>query len=352
MALPLLMVLPLALPAPAEAQLERLTVPSGAVRIEIGGAFQNLSSRINQGSTEDLLVDIAAQRGALRADGDINTGTFQVGLALGLTDRLTLFGVVPIVRQRVRALFVFPPAGAGGADTSLVSTSLTRVGDGAAGATFLLWNRWDRGTRLGGSRVAITAEVRFPTGIPANPEELVPAGTGGERTEIAALLTADVGRGVLGARLLGGYRRRAGRNVERFLPTGGGDGSIAVLSYSAGDIVELGARPFVRLAPALALEGGLVYTRTGADGYAYASAGEAVPGVDPNILAEGSAGSFWTIGVGFTYSSRGSSDQDSPRFPVEARWIYEGVFASSSGIVPKARRVVLELRVYARLWGR
>jgi len=349
-ALPLLFALSLVFPPVARAQLERLTVPAGAFRIDIGGTFQNLSSRFNQGSTEDLLVDIAAQRGALNADGDINTGTFRMGLALGLTNRLTLYGEVPIVRQRVRARFLFPPSGGGAADTSLISTSLTRVGDGAAGASFLLWDRWDRGSRLGGSRAAVSAEVRFPNGIPANPEQVIPAGTGGERTEVAARFVADLGRGALGVRLQGGYRWRTGRNVERFVPTGGGNGSVVVLNYQAGDVVELSARPFIRLAPALALQGGLGYTRTGADGYGYASAGDAIPGVDPNILAEGSEGSFWTIGGGITYSSPGSTHPEAGGLPVEARWTYEGVFASGSGVVPKARRVVLELRIYARLW--
>ncbi len=120
-----------AAPSAAHAQLTAIGVPRGAVRFEITGDFRNFDSRFNQGVTEVYTADF--QRAAIGAEffpdllpaeaaigriaggssyrlsigrtatqGDANVGTLGIGLALGLTKRLTLFGTVPIVRQRVQ----------------------------------------------------------------------------------------------------------------------------------------------------------------------------------------------------------------------------------------------------------
>jgi len=130
-----------AAPSPAHAQLTAIGVPPGVVRFEITGEFRNFDSRFNRGATEVYTADF--QRAAIGAEffpdllpaeatigriagassyrlsigrtatqGDANVGTLGIGLALGLTKRLTLFGTVPIVRQRVQTAQRFDAGGA------------------------------------------------------------------------------------------------------------------------------------------------------------------------------------------------------------------------------------------------
>ncbi len=135
------LLLALASTSVARAQLPEVGVPRGAVRFEITGELKNFDSRFNQGRTEVYTADF--QRAAIGGEffpdllpaeatigriagmpsyrlsigrtatqGDANLGTLGIGLAIGLTDRLTIFGTVPIVRQRVQTFQRFDAAGA------------------------------------------------------------------------------------------------------------------------------------------------------------------------------------------------------------------------------------------------
>ena len=126
---------------PVHAQLQAVGVPRGAVRFEVTGEFRNFDSRFNRGETEAYTDDfrqsaiggaffpdlLAAEStigriagltayqlslGRTATQGDVNLGTLGFGLALGLTSRLTLFGTVPIVRQRVQTAVRFNAEGA------------------------------------------------------------------------------------------------------------------------------------------------------------------------------------------------------------------------------------------------
>ncbi len=125
----------------AEAQLERLTVPSGAVRIELGGDFRAFDRRFFDGTLQDYGADFTAAPlgsaffpaladaearlaqasgisdyrmavGSTTGRAQASLGTGVIGLSLGLTDRLTLFGRAPFVRQRAEAQVLFDSAGA------------------------------------------------------------------------------------------------------------------------------------------------------------------------------------------------------------------------------------------------
>lgn len=124
----------------AHAQLPALGVPRGMVRLEVGGGFAAAGDRFEDGTREDLLADFASEAlgsdvfpeladaegrfaallgapyrfnlGAFRANGFAEAGTLRVGIAVGLTSRVTLFANVPFTRTRVRLKGPIDPAGA------------------------------------------------------------------------------------------------------------------------------------------------------------------------------------------------------------------------------------------------
>ncbi len=123
------------------AQLPLLTAPRGTVRIEFGGAFAPATSAWIDGTKRDLgspltiaaltstttpllgdlesrLSEILGRPAAPTALGGLTTiaehqrGTATIGLALGLTRRITLFGTVPIVSVRTQRRTTYDPLGA------------------------------------------------------------------------------------------------------------------------------------------------------------------------------------------------------------------------------------------------
>lgn len=122
--------------APLAAQLPPLTVPRGHFRLDLTGSFLTADQRLRNGTTENLALDfvragagsdllgglaaadevlprVTGVPGARLALGNttasrmLTTGTGGIGLAWGVTDRLTVFGYLPIVRVKVRSTFGF-----------------------------------------------------------------------------------------------------------------------------------------------------------------------------------------------------------------------------------------------------
>ncbi|MEP6474638.1 MAG: hypothetical protein ABJC74_13005 [Gemmatimonadota bacterium] len=146
---------------PLAAQLEQVGVPRGQMRVEIGGSFDNWSQRFFDGGSQDWNADFSSDSlgsnripelgtsegvlgrllgqsnfrlsiGSTQATELVNVGTLNLGLAIGLTSRLTVFGRIPMVRARAqpRVLFKgdsvgFNPASAvyGSSEGSLASQS-------------------------------------------------------------------------------------------------------------------------------------------------------------------------------------------------------------------------------------
>ena len=161
----ILLVIGLASSSTAHAQLSGVGVPRGAMRFEITGEFRNFDSRFNQGVTEVYTADF--QRAPIGGEffpdllsaeatigriagapsyrlsigrtatlGDANVGTLGIGLALGLTKRLTLFGTVPIVRQRVQTTQRFDAGGANAGFNPADPVFGTQTGPAEAAAFF------------------------------------------------------------------------------------------------------------------------------------------------------------------------------------------------------------------------
>lgn len=119
------------LPSAAHAQLPPLTVPKGHLRMDLGGSFNTWDRRFRLGQSEDAAQDFIRDAvgsdfwpglrpgdslltritgltnvlnlGSTTASQHVFVGSASLGLAYGLTSRLTLFGVVPFRRVQVRS---------------------------------------------------------------------------------------------------------------------------------------------------------------------------------------------------------------------------------------------------------
>jgi hypothetical protein len=128
-------------PATVQAQLPPLGVPRGAVRLEIDGGIESWDTRFLDGQKEGLgsdlssaalgsdrfpsLVDaearigrasgIAGYRinlGQLSTDAHADLGIANFGLSLGLTNSITIFGRLPLVRSRIQRTTSLDPTAA------------------------------------------------------------------------------------------------------------------------------------------------------------------------------------------------------------------------------------------------
>jgi len=129
------------LTTPAAAQLPEIGVPRGIVRFGIGGDFANTSNQFFQGTEEPYRAQFAtsalgtayypglaanqAQIASLSGNANYalsvggatmhaqaSVGTLQLAATVGLTSKLSLFGVVPIVRQQVQVDYRVDSTGA------------------------------------------------------------------------------------------------------------------------------------------------------------------------------------------------------------------------------------------------
>lgn len=127
--------------APLPAQLPYLTAPTGTLRIELGGSFEPTSSEFADGGRRDfgdpigaaaltaatspLVRDLESRLGevlgrsvtghslgALSADAMLQRGTGIIGLATGISERLTAVARIPIVSIRTEARVTSDPTGA------------------------------------------------------------------------------------------------------------------------------------------------------------------------------------------------------------------------------------------------
>jgi hypothetical protein len=167
-------------------------------------------------------------------------------------------------------------------------------------------------------------------------------------------LVTDVGAGTIGARITGSYMRQLPSTVlvrvtSPSQPFVGPD-RLAFVRRDLGDIIAIGVSPFYRLARTLALQAGVVHWTRGTDEVTYASPADALPGVDPSVLAEDSKANATMLSVGITYANPGGLRPGGTGLPVDASWSYERVLRAGGGRVPDTHRVVGRFRVYFGIW--
>jgi hypothetical protein len=162
-------------PSAVRAQLAPVGVPAGAVRVDLDGAVDIWDHRWLDGKRQPLAADLSSPAlgsdllpslgdadarigritglsgyrlnlGALTADAQAEEGHGFLGLALGITRAITVFGRIPLVRARVQTHFALDPAGADaglnpGSDQQTAffqqfDASLTALGDRLAAGDF------------------------------------------------------------------------------------------------------------------------------------------------------------------------------------------------------------------------
>jgi hypothetical protein len=128
-------------PSAVRAQLAPVGVPAGAVRVDLDGAVDIWDHRWLDGKREPLGADLSSPAfgsdllpslgdadarigritglsdyrlnlGALATDALADEGRGFLGLALGISRAITIFGRIPLVRTRVQPHFALDPAGA------------------------------------------------------------------------------------------------------------------------------------------------------------------------------------------------------------------------------------------------
>jgi len=126
---------------PLSAQLPEIGAPRGVLRLEIGGTFANANDQFVDGTTapwrnqfssaaigtafypglaptQSLVAELSGNGSyALNVGGavmkaQVSVGTLQLGATLGVSGRLSLFGMVPIVRQGININYGFDGSGA------------------------------------------------------------------------------------------------------------------------------------------------------------------------------------------------------------------------------------------------
>ena len=131
----------LVMPSRVWAQLPPVGVPGGTVRVELDGSLETFDQRFRSGQRESYGADLSSpalgsDRIPLLADADVRIGRIignpsyrlnlgeltsdvmadigkgTLGLGLGLTDRITIFGRIPLVRTRVQPGLMLNPTNA------------------------------------------------------------------------------------------------------------------------------------------------------------------------------------------------------------------------------------------------
>jgi hypothetical protein len=295
-------------------------------------------------ATSDAGLAIGSRVAALQStlDGSLGVPGFTAAPALPTG---------PATEEDFRSA-VSDPAGPIG--IQLGQSEVSFRGDAETGLAVTLADRWDRGRRRGGFRAAVEGLVRFPTGVPARLDRALAIGTGDGQTDLEVRGVVDLGTGNVGIRLEGGYNRQLAADLrERVAPPSQPlppRSLETVVRLDPGDIIGLAARPFFRLARTFALIGGVEHWSKGRDAASYRSEADAIPGVDPDVLAEESDASATAVSVGVTYSNPGSLRPGGRGLPVDAGWTYERIVSASGGRLPDIHRVRARFRLYVGLW--
>ncbi len=261
------------LPLPLAAQLPPVSVPGGVIRVELDGSLTTFDQRFRAGRLEDygadhsssalgsdripLLADAEARIGRITgntgyrinlgglstdAHGDVGTGF--LGLSLGLTSGITVFGRIPLVRSRVQSAYQLDPSStdAGlnpGESTQLpffaeldaaLSTLSARLAagdyDGDPAQRALAQSTLADATSLRGDLFALLAEPT--TASPALPTQTSTAGAAIDSRVVSLQTTLSTSLGISGFTLTPNLHASALTEAEFTQMVTGTDGPIAL----------------------------------------------------------------------------------------------------------------------------
>ena len=332
---------------PARRALADATLAQGAT------LFEDLFTLLGDPGTTAPFVPTGGSEAATALNARLADlqGTLETDLGVGGFAALPTLPGAPATAEDVGALIgdPFGPVGVQPGDAEVVFR-----GDAETGLALTLADRWDRGGKRGGFRAAAEGLVRFPTGRRARNDRLLAVGTGDGQTDIEVRGVVDLGSGNVGLRVEAGYNRQlAGDVVDVVAPPSqpfAGSSLLASVRLDPGDVTTFAVRPFWRVARTFALVGSLERWSRGEDEVEYSTPEDAIPGVDPAVLAQETDAGATVVGFGITYSNPGALRTGGTGLPVDAGWTYERVVGASGGIVPDVHRMRARFRVYLGLW--
>lgn len=227
---------------------------------------------------------------------------------------------------------------------------LQYLGDIEVG-TALAWldHRPRRGLAI---RSVVVGTVRLRTGQLDRPDSFFDLGTGDRQPDVQGDLITDISRGGFGARLTARYVMQLSGRQERRLSSPDRPlalaGTLAAVERNPGEIVEGSVEPFLRIAPTLALSGGVRYWSKGADTYTYVRNQAPIEGTSPDVLSIGSKQNATALYAALNYSHDGVRRDGSRGMPMDAWLRWEMIASSSAGRVPASQSVSLMLRFYRK----
>ncbi|HEX7024575.1 MAG TPA: hypothetical protein VF187_07135 [Gemmatimonadales bacterium] len=229
---------------------------------------------------------------------------------------------------------------------------LQYLGDVEIGAAYAwLDHRPARGL---GIRSVLQGTVRLRTGKLDRPDDFFDLGTGEGQPDLQGDLVTDLAAGGFGARLSARYVYQfPGRQARRLSPP---DQPIAFAALTAdverdpGEIMEVGVEPYLRIAPTLALLGGIRRWSKSADTYRYAQSQAPIDGTSPEVLALGSKANGTVVSLGLSLAHDGRRKDGTTGLPMDASLRWEKVVGSTLGRVAAKESVVAGIRFYRRLF--
>ncbi len=300
---------------------------------------------------------LSQTRAAVAIAGHLTTLTERLRGYVGSTaDQITAtvpFAVGPAGFGDIRALLLSREFGL--SPDSLGQTYRLNVGDIELGAKFLVLERGTWTVTPGAvgpwlrTRLAVTGIVRLGTGAPTLeriPHRYLETGTGDGQTDIEGGALLDLG---LGPRVIvlaaARYTRQLGAVDAGRVPDESGVIQPFTTLYEGtrrlGDVFVAELTPRVLLGRYLAADAHYALISRADDEYSPAAAGEA-PLLRGGFIEQ-------RVGLGLSYSTLRGGRNGEPRLPVELSIAHIETVAGSNGMVPRAGRDQIELRLYYRI---
>lgn len=198
--------------------------------------------------------------------------------------------------------------------------------------------------------------VALPTGSAPRPDALLDQGSGDGQFDLLAGAVLEAGRDRLGVRVAVDYRRQFADDLDARV--GARDALLRLASSEAslrrdpGDVIQLAAQPYFRLAPHFAIVGSARWWSRGTDRWSWSSGQTALPGLDPTVMNAGTKGSATLLGIGVSYVHDGPLRDGRVGMPVEASFGIERLVSSGRGLVDAPLITRLTFRIYKSLIGR
>lgn len=275
------------------------------------------------------------------------------------------FGATTILGAAAMQPFLTDPA-FGYALAPIQSVSRTGIGDVEVGAE-LQWLNTLRGDRRfrppGGLRYrgSLSAGARLGTGAPPSPDDPFDLGTGDGQTDVMVGSQNDF---VFGSRfwvsVVGRYTvQLADRRVMRIAPRTQPFAPLYTrheVDRDLGDFLEIEVTPRFVLGDYFSVGAQYYFRRKAEDRYSGTFDATSLTGqpvtLDASVLDAATEQEEHRVAAGVSFSTLAALRRGRSGLPIDVTLRHEQSVAGSGGRTPRLRRELLEVRVYAQLFGR